>query len=1052
MTLLYSRVNRLLGPVLGLVALVLYVVTLSPGPYPGDSAAQMARQLGLDPFGAGSHLLWSLVVKGVSALPLGGLVLRLNLLSALCGAAAVWMMYRAVADTIWLAAEVNDTNQKAVSMAALLGGLAGAIALMGAMPFWYVSNRFHVASFDLLLLLLITRAFLMFTREALVWKGLLFAFLFGAGAVEFATIVAIGPLALIGVLCVLLYDGDLRWSRVIGIGAALLLGLLLYLPAAWQFMLTDEYRYGVGGDFWQALYCILAAQYGLIAHGLPQLGWLLVILVGIIPWLATLLVGKRGLNEEKDWGLFVLHAMLTGLAIALLFNASFAPWRLLGVARLLVTPYLLMAFCFGYLAAYWYLFPRLWGQNAEPEERGRIWLRERGGWIPALALIAVAIAAGVRNFPKADARGSAAVDGFARSIVSGMSGRQWLATDGTFDSNLLLAARDMKIPLRLLNMRMSNNAVYMRYVAAAFSDSRLKSLAEVDVLAFLREWMASDAHFADKVALQTLPDMWLSVGLQPVPDRAVFYGIRALADLKADSLWRRHEEFWREPFLRDLIRLRASDPLLAPYATLALRQTGMVANNLGVILEDMGRTNDAYRAYAQARAFDPRNVSALLNQMTMINQGYAAPDPDAVKEEFRKLGAAMKQGIQIWSLSRYCGYVRAPEAYANLGMVWALSGEPGMAVAGFKRAIELAPDRKDQLTQGLAMAYLAQDQSEMGEKLYREMLDRNPTNAPALLALSRAVARQSRFDEASDLLERARKAGVPRERIAIEYAALHLAAGEPGKARVVLQELVELQPNLGSAWAMLAGVLLQMGDAKALEDCERKLERIKGKDFLTMVVLGQIALNKADFVGARTYLESALAMRPNTAVLVELLLRLDVAEGRKDAAAQHVRSLLLLDSGNPFANQVLASLQMERKEYALAENSLRKSLERKRSPEALNDLAWVLKERGSLAEAEALVREALRMDDTQFNYWDTLGVILTRQGRLGEAEAALQKSLGIFAGHVEVQFHMAQLYMQKGERAKALTLAEDLLGRASDLSQEDRESLRKMLRTKEANP
>jgi tetratricopeptide (TPR) repeat protein len=1040
------------GLLLGLAALGLYLFTLSTGPYPGDSATQMAQQLGLEPFGAGSHLLWSLLVDLVVRLPLGGMVMRLNVLSAICGALAVWLLFRVVAEAVWLVVTVDDTNRRATGNASLLAGMASALALMGSIPFWYASNRFHVASFDILLLILVARVFVAFSKEASLGLGLLFALLFGVGAVESATFIVMGPVALIGVIGVLWYDGDLRWSRVFGLAGALLLGLLVYLGAAWQFMHGDEFIFAVGGDFWQALYYILRGQYGLIARSLPQLGWLLVILVGIIPWVTVLLVGRRGLNEEKDWGFFILHAILTVVAVAMFFNAPLSPWPLLGTNRLLVAPYVLMAVVFGYLTAYWFLVPRMWGQNAEPEERGRIWWREHGGWIPAFCLLAAAVAAGTLNFKVADARAGGAVQEFAQSVVDSVSGRTWLVTDGQLDGNLMIAAKEAGIPLRLLNTRMGNNAIYMRYLARSFEDPRLRSLAEVDVLAFLREWMATDTNFCGTVALMTLPDIWLAGGFHPVPDRTLFVGVRAMTEVDPEALWEQHAEFVKKPFLGVLRQARTNDPLIAPAAAYVLRQCSMVANNLGVVLEDTDRRQQAYAAYARAREWEPGNVSALLNQLTMIERGYAAPDAAQVKADFDELAGTLKQKLQIWSLSRYYGYVRLPEAFANLGMVWALSGEPGMAVAGFKRAIELSPEKKDELTQGLAMAYLAQDQAEAGAALYRELLEKDPKNVSALFALARLAARQNRFDEAAALLDRAEKAGVAKDRVAMEYAVMHLAAGEPGKARVVLQELVDLNPDLVTAWAMLAGVVMQMGDTKALEQCERKLERLKDQDFLTLVVLGQIALNRADYIGARSRLDSALVLRPNMPALLDLILRLDVQEGRKDLATQHIRSLLLLDPGQPFANEVLASFQIERKEYALAENSLRKSLERRRSPSVMNDLAWLLQTRGAFKEAEDLVREALKADDKQYNYWDTLGVILTRQGAFAEAEEALKKAVSLFADDPVMQVHLAELYEKKGEGRRAATLAEDLLGRAADLTLEDRETLRQMVRRNSPQP
>lgn len=1035
-----------LGPLLGILALVLYVTTLSRGAYPGESASLMATELGLNPLGSSPHLIWSWVVDLVAKVPLGSLIFRLNLLSAVCAAAVIGLFFRILADAVWAVIPVTDQNAGVANRASLWAGLVGSVALMGALPFWYVANRFHPAAFDLLWLLVLAKLLMRFVRRADVWVGLLLAFLYGAFSVEFATLIVFAPLVLAGVVIALWMNGDLRWGRVLSIGGCLLLGMLLYLPAAWRMQDNDAFQLSLGGGFWQALYYVVTAQYHLITSSLPQIGWILVIIVGIVPWLAVLLVGRRGLNEERDRGLYWLHLILTAVVISVWFNAPFSPWRILGLWRVLVTPYVLLAFCYGYLAAYWSMFPRLFFQNAEEDERGKIWFREHGGSIPGAILLIVAIVAGIMNFSSADARPADALNQYARSVVKAMTGRTWMVTDGVVDSNIQLAAMEQGIPLRLLNLQQGNSPLYMKHVAMSFEDVRMKTLAEVDGLAFIREWMESDTNFVQHVSFMSFPDLWLSASLQPVPDCVHFTGARALADVDVEALWKRHQDFWSQAFIQELSDLRKKDSMLAYPAANVMRHLSMVANNLGVLLEDAGQRKQAYDSYAKARELDAGNISALLNQVTMLERGYAAADAEKVKGEFTELLKNLKQKFEIWSLSRIYGYVRMPEAYANLGMSWAFSGQPGMAVAGYKRAIELAPDRKDQLSQGLAMAYLAQDQSEAGEEILRQLIAKDPANTRILVSLARLSAQKGRYDEAGLLLDRAQKAGVPKDRIAMEYAVMHLASGETGKARVVLQELVDLNPSLTPAWALLAGVFMMENDDKGLDECERKLSRAKGQDFITTVVLAQIALRHSRIVEARTYLDQALAIRPNTPLLLDLLLRLDVQEGRRDWAAGHIRTLLLLDPGHPFANQVLASMQLERKEYTQAENSLRKSLARKSDPTVMNDLAWVLQEKGQLDEAEAMVRAALKTNEKMGVAWDTLGVILMKRGKLAEAGEIFQKALALAPETPMVQFHMAVLSDKTGDTRRAFEITENLLANPVGLSQKEQEELRQINR------
>lgn len=1041
-----NRIHLVLGPLLGLGALVLYSMTLSRGPFPGPSADLMAREVGMAPLMFSHSPLWGWVIDIVERIPAGTLSFRLNALSVLFGAACVWMLFRVTADAIWKAVPVTGVNSRAANRASWLAGTVAALALMGSMPFWYAATRFHVALFDLLLLLLLARLMLRFLDDASVRAGLVFAFFYGMFAAEFATLIVFAPLVVIGIFCGLWYNGDLRWKRVLGIGGCLVAGMLFYGVAAWRMMRSDAFVFSGESGYWLALFYVLKGQYQLIAKGLPPVGWLLVIVTGIVPWLAVLVVGRRGLNEERDWGLYSLHAVLTGVVLAVLFNVPFAPWRIMGPFGLLVTPYVLLAFTLGYLAAYWSLISRLVWWDAEEDEPRRIWWREHGGLLPAGLLAAAAVAAGVMNFKEADARPAGALNTYARTVVGAMGDRTWLVTDGILDANLQIAALEMSKPIRLLNLRMGGNTLYMRHVARTFDNPRLRGLAEVDVLAFLQEWMRSDRAFAGQVAFLSHPDFWLAASMQPVADRVLFTGAGTLGDIALEPLWASHQEFWKQPFLGELAALSKTDRLAGKAAGQVLQRLGMTANNLGVMLEDGGFRKQAYEAYEKARELDADNISALLNQYTMIQRGYAAPDAGRVDEAIKNLARTLKQKYQIWSLSRVYGYVRMPEAYAGLGFSWAYSGQPGMAVAGYKRAIELAPERKERLSQGLAMAYVAQDQAEEGEAVLKGLVEANPTNMTALVSLSRLAVRRGDYAGASSFLDKVQAAGVPKDRLALEYAVIHLAAGELSKARIVLQELVEMRPDLSAAWAMLGGVVLEQNDAAAIGECERRLQRAKGKDFLATAVLGQIALYRHDYTGARVYLDQALEMRPNAAALLDLLLRLDVAERRQDLAIGHIRRLLLLDPGHPYANQVLASLQLERKEYAQAESSLRKSLERTRSAVVVNDLAWVLQERGALEEAEALAREAVAKEGGSANFLDTLGVILTARGDLNGAEDMFHKALKLAPDAAVVQLHLAELYAKKGDSKKAAEMADVLMGRLHSLSSGDQERLRRLTR------
>ena len=143
-----------------------------------------------------------------------------------------------------------------------------------------------------------------------------------------------------------------------------------------------------------------------------------------------------------------------------------------------------------------------------------------------------------------------------------------------------------------------------------------------------------------------------------------------------------------------------------------------------------------------------------------------------------------------------------------------------------------------------------------------------------------------------------------------------------------------------------------------------------------------------------------------------------------------------------FGNYVLGSLQVRRGEFVLAESSFRRSLEKARSFATLNDLAWVLQERNSLVEAEQMVREALTINNQSYAAMDTLGVLLTKQGRYPEALEALLSAVKLNASDPSAQLHLAEAYLKHGDKQKAGKLADELISTRVELSIKDRETLR----------
>ncbi len=1029
-----------IGPLLAIMAGMVYWKTLSSGAYPNDSALLIAQVSGLLGMSSAAHPLWALALKPFQYFGHGDLAHACNLASLVFGAIGVGLCYQIMQEAIVRLVEKEGVYSASVArVAGFWAGLSAALFLAFCMPYWVVSTRAFSEPFDLLLLLGLTALLQMFTRSFhRIWL-FLFAFLYGVCLVESAVLFVFVPFFGIYLLVTLWRAQRLETRIILPTLLCGVVGLGAYVWVAWVFSGTETARlYEING-LWPAVWAIFKMQYRQILQGLPKVGWLLVGLVTIIPWMTALLVGRRGLNEERDWSFYLLHLLMTAVGLAVLFNTGISPWRLLGFGMIVVTPYLLAAAYYGYLVAYWFLLPMNWGGPLEDRPGLR---RLRVGVGVVLAVILTGLAGyGVRlNWNEADARPAALINHLARQVVDDLQGRTWLITSGEIDNNILIAAHDRGVSVELLDQTRGNDSVYRHHLASRLTDSNLKSLAEVSLMAFMQEWLKSDPEISRTVAIFSMPDLWFSAGLDYLPHRTLYLGVQTNAPVSPSALMDAHRSFWEQ----EIPSLKAAS--LQPnharmFSAFIGRHLSMEANNFGVWLEDHGQASPAYEAYARARELDSDNISALLNQYVLAKAGGDFPARQEIIQKVDALSRDGRQKARVWSLARSYGYVRMPEAFADIGLSWAVSGYPGMAVSGLRRAISLKGENAPRLKQLLAAVYLVQDQPQESAELYNEVLAQTPDNRNALFGLAQTRIRAGDYVGAGEVLTRLEKMGTSRERTALAWVQIYLATGELDRARVQLQELVELNPHNQSAWTLLAAVHYSSQDEAGLQECLKQIEQAAHPTFAGLILQGLIAMDRQNLENARRFFEQALVQQSRNVTLLGLMLQLDVRMNRPEGAEARVRQLLELDPDHADANYILGSLQFRRLQVTLAEASYRRSLARERKNETLNDLAWLLQTRGMLDEAETLVREALERNPLMAPAWDTLGVILLKRGRLADSEAALLKAVSLNADLMSIQVHLAEVYAAQGFADKAQLLIARLLERADALDPNERNVL-----------
>ncbi len=1023
-----------IGVVLAVLMWGLYMFTLPGGAVPGLSASLILNALGIHPQFIPGAPYWHALAAGLGRISGSHAVFMLNAFSSLCAAVSVGLLYALMRGAVLLYLDPYAVRANRARVASMLSGIVAATGLGFSAPFWSVANRAHMMSFDIMLLLFAGWLLLAFVRSGVMLYAIVLTLLYGFMAAEFTTMIVVAPMFALGMLYALWRHGVLMPRRLIILSLCLLLGIGAgYALGAFLFFRGSGYAFREFGGFGDLFWSIWLSQARQISRSLPREGWLIILFTTTVPWLAMFTVAKRGLNDDRDKALLLLHVIMTVFACALWLHVPLTPWRLLGWQRLLITPYVLVAMVSGYLAGFWFLFAGRW-QDVRENGRWSI-VRFGSGYVLTMLLVGMTILAPWWFVGEAQPRGVSVARKISEDVVNSLAGRRWLVSDGVLDAHYYLHAWEHDIPLRVLSASAGNQLVYQRYVASWFDEVRLQNAALLSMQALLQEWL-SDPDWVNEVAVLHDPDSWRRVGYEAVPQKMVYIGLEPGSLLISETHAQAGQDFLQH--MRDrYFDLSYDDSAAEQIVSWGIRHAGRLGNDLGVLLEDQGEYDKAHAVYDAVLQLDPDNISSLLNLYAMVSEERIS-DPDGeIAYRLAVFEEELTERLRIWSLVRTYGIVRAPEAFAEMGWGWAYSGQARVAVADVERAVALVGDSRSPAMEALmAEVYMLDGRAVESASIYRRMLEDPEQRARGLAGLYRLALQQRQIGEARDLLSQLVDAGMPADRAVLEEIMLDLLDGQAEAALARLDDFLIENRDLLRGWVLMAEAGFLLEEERVINRALRRIEMIEGgRGYYGSLIRARLSFEQNDFMQAADFYEAALIHRPGHPPIVEELLRLNLLMQRRDAAQRHMRALLHADPAHALALYVRGSLQIADGDYRLAEDSLRRSLESERLPMALNDLAWVLVQRESYEEAEALIREALEMDETQAVAWSSLGNILIRQDRLDEAEAALSRSISLDPSRPIVQLYQAELQILRGRSDAAreiLDELEDQRGRMGD--------------------
>ena len=359
---------------------------------------------------------------------------------------------------------------------------------------------------------------------------------------------------------------------------------------------------------------------------------------------------------------------------------------------------------------------------------------------------------------------------------------------------------------------------------------------------------------------------------------------------------------------------------------------------------------------------------------------------------------------------------RFAPGYYFLGQARLATNDTRQAQVAFTQAKELNPVW---LAPRLALAriYLASGDYNRALEESEPILQAQPRNFDILMIAGTVRLKKGEAGPALDLFNRAKEVNPTDATPQINMGAAYVVQKKYGQALTAYEEALKLDPDRIDALGSIAQVLALQGNQKAgFERVQQQLAKTKNKAEVYQL-LGQLSMDQQDYENALSYLQKAVALKPDLFSAAHLIASTYMAQKKFDQAIAESEKII---QKNPRATQsymLLGVLHDQKQQYDQANRYYKKVLELdKNSALAANNLAWNYAQYGGdLDAALTLAQKARELSPNDENIAHTLGWIYYKKGMYLRAIGFLKESSEKFKDrNPTVLYHLGMAYSQKG--------------------------------------
>ncbi len=1058
-----SRWDWIIAGIISSVMFGLYFLTASRWAFPGESSGLLAILTGARVNVMSDNFLWQKILGTVTSLAgphhaVEAATVTCMLFSAI-SLGLTYLVSTAVFE-ILIDKKLIDPKSRArkfhADFAARLGGMVTTLTLAFSAPFWVAASR--VNFYSIYLLWMLAAAYLMLRFMADGRSGYLYAFcfLYGMGMSQSSVMIQFSPVFVLMAIMGMIRFG--KYNYVTGSLALVILGIgliLMLMLSVNSFVNTPGY---VLQEYWgKSLVAetLIRSLFSKVFNGLPRNGWLIIVGLVILPWIAFLIIAARTLNGEHGPAITGLNLAILIVTLTVVLDSRVSPWEFFGFSAEQIVTYTMTSMTFGYCITVAYM--RTINLLSSEVESKVAQIGARILRIAILSFVTVILIIEISSsYVHAETRNTTFISTYVDRLIDNLDGRNWIVTDGVFDDMILLRGIERGLTLNLLDIGSTGNRVYTKQLKEKLTSARLKNSLDIGVFTFLQEWIASDPDVSKKLVLCLFPDLWSLGDFRIYPRGLAFFGGNETEPGFDGQLVTQENINSYFQLMKELdaelsgVSDRSSRYILA-LAQSVRRRVSFIGNNLGYFIETRGQAREAMDIYQRVHTFDSGNVSAMLNYASLLERFGTEEQKQAIKSEIAEFKKKQTKPLQIWELSRTQGYVNSPEAFSYLGWTWAMSGQSTLAIKTLGMAIGNDYDKGVfGMMMTLADIHSRRGDTEETERIFEAMLKEDPKDLKSLLSLAQIKMFQGKTDEASALLEKARATGAPKARILREEASLKLSMGDFEGAETALKEILAATPK--DADARLSLYMTYAKEfTKATEDETRndirpkmlqqidELFRIpEARYFQGSIARGHMSLLENKPESARDDFLIANKTMSGIVPILELILRLDYSLKDPGAAKQHAMEILQIDVNHPFANYIMGSIALSHSEFESAEAYLQRSIEVDPNVLTTGDLAYVKFKLDDIERASQLVTQALDRSKDLYEVWDTYGQILLQQGKLDEAETAFRTALKLNVQNPIVHLHLARVLFTQGRKQDSRNILEGIQPFESSLYGEEK--------------